>query len=317
MAKIINEVSRGLTSADGFTHYFNMLYDKVSNMFIWENIPKSIDINYLNRCLFLKGHCAIFKKNDTFYAASGNFSGQPNEYYQPTEYVIANPVLGSYNLKIGKECIIFYNSAKDIQYNDFPIMTVSKGGLYSLIYRTAILLSDNECSINVAQKNSRFFAFATADTENAYKSTSEVFKKIYNGEGFAIAKSDIASTISISPLATGGGSVSPTLQTLIDIQQYFLAQFYHAIGINSNFNMKKERLVSDEIAINDTATEINIKSMLEMRENNVVAFNALFDMSCDVSLSEEWKRKINESEVTKPCGNTESENSKRSENLPN
>ena len=308
MAKITNEVSRGLTSADGFTHYFNMLYDKVSNMFVWEKLPKSIDINYLNRCLFLKGHCAIFKKDNNFYVACGAFSGTPNEYYQPTEYVIANPVLGSHNLKIGKDCVIFYNSAKDIQYNDFPIMTVNNGGLYSLIYRTAILLSDNETSINVAQKNSRFFAFATADTENAYKSTAEVFKKIYNGEGFSIAKSDIASTINISPLATGGGSVSPTLQTLIDIQQYFLAQFYHAIGINSNFNMKKERLVSDEIAINDTATEINIKSMLEMRKNNVVAFNALFDNACDVSLSEEWKRKINESEVNKPCGDMVNEN---------
>lgn len=302
MAKIINEVSRGLTSADGFIHYFNMLYDRVSNMFVWKNLPKSIDINYLNRCLFLKGHCAIFKKNNTFYAASGNFSEQPNEYYQPTEYVIANPVLGSYNLKIGKECVIFYNSAKDIQYNDFPVMTVSKGGLYSLIYRTAVLLSDNECSINVAQKNSRFFAFATADTENAFKSTSEVFKKIYNGEGFAIAKSDIASTISISPLAIGGGSVSPTLQTLIDIQQYFLAQFLHAIGINSNFNMKKERLVSDEIAINDTAAEINIKSMLEMRKKNVVDLNSLYGLSCDVSLSEQWKQQTLEREVIKPCG---------------
>lgn len=291
MAKITNDVSRGLTSADGFVHYFNMLYDKVSNMFVWENLPKSIDINYLNRCLFLKGHCAFFKLNNNFYVANGGFAGEPNEYYMPSQYIIANPVLGSHTFTINKDCVILYNSAKDIQYNDFPLLSVEKGGLYSLIYRTAILLSDNECSINVAQKNSRFFAFASADTENAYKSVSEVFKKIYNGDGFAIAKSDIASTIEISPLATGGGSVSPTLQTLIDIQQYFLAQFYHAIGVNSNFNMKKERLVSDEIAINDTATEVNINSMLEMRENNVQSLNNLFNLNCDVVLSDLWKQK--------------------------
>lgn len=291
MAKILNDVSRGLTSDDGFIHYFNMLYDKVSNMFAWENLPKSIDINYLNRCLFLKGHCAFFKLNNNFYVASGGFAGEPNEYYMPSQYIIANPVLGSHTFTINKDCVILYNSSKDIQYNDFPLLSVEKGGLYSLIYRTAILLSDNECSINVAQKNSRFFAFASADTENAYKSVSEVFKKIYNGDGFAIAKSDIASTISISPLATGGGSVSPTLQTLIDIQQYFLAQFYHAIGVNSNFNMKKERLVSDEIAVNDTATEVNINSMLEMRENNVKSLNNLFNLNCNVILSDLWRQK--------------------------
>lgn len=291
MAKFLNDVSRGLTSADGFVHYFNMLYDKVSNMFLWENLPKTIDINYLNRCLFLKGHCAFFKLNNNFYVASGGFAGEPNEYYMPSHYIIANPTLGCHTFTINKDCVILYNSAKDIQYNDFPLLSVEKGGLYSLIYRTAILLSDNECSINVAQKNSRFFAFASADTENAYKSVSEVFKKIYNGDGFAIAKSDIASTIEISPLATGGGSVSPTLQTLIDIQQYFLAQFYHAIGINSNFNMKKERLVSDEIAINDTATEVNINSMLEMRENNVQSLNNLFNLNCNVVLSDAWKQK--------------------------
>lgn len=291
MTKITNNVSRGLTSTDGFIHYFNMLYDKVSNMFVWENLPKSIDVNYLNRCLFLKGHCAFFKLNGNFYVASGGFAGDPNAYYMPSQYIIANPTLGSHTFTINKDCIILYNSAKDIQYNDFPLLLVERGGLYSLIYRTAILLSDNECSINVAQKNSRFFAFASADTENAYKSVSEVFKKIYNGEGFAIAKSDIASTISISPLAMGGGSVSPTLQTLIDIQQYFLAQFYHAIGVNSNFNMKKERLVTDEIAVNDTATEVNINSMLEMRENNVQSLNNLFNLNCKVVLSDIWKQK--------------------------
>lgn len=291
MTKIINDVSRGLSSADGFVHYFNMLYDKVSNMFVWENLPPSVDINYLNRCLFLKGHCAFFKLNDNFYVASGDFTGEPNEYYRPSQYIIANPVLGSHTFTINKDCVILYNSAKDIQYNDFPILSVARGGLYSLIYRTAILLSDNECSINVAQKNSRFFAFASADTENAYKSVSEVFKKIYNGDGFAIAKSDIASTIEISPLATGGGSVSPTLQTLIDIQQYFLAQFYHAIGVNSNFNMKKERLVSDEIAVNDTTTEVNINAMLKMRENNVQSLNNLFNLNCAVVLSDVWNQK--------------------------
>lgn len=291
MSKITNDVSRGLTSADGFVHYFNMLYDKVSNMFLWENLPKTVDVNYLNRCLFLKGHCAFFKLNGNFYVASGGFAGEPNEYYMPSQYIIANPVLGSHTFTINKDCVILYNSAKDIQYNDFPILSVERGGLYSLIYRTAILLSDNECSINVAQKNSRFFAFASVDTESAYKSVTEAFKKIYNGEGFSIAKSDMAATIEISPLATGGGSVSPTLQTLIDIQQYFLAQFYHAIGVNSNFNMKKERLVSDEIAINDTATEVNIKSMLEMRENNVQSLNNLFNLNCDVVLSDIWKQK--------------------------
>ena len=77
---------------------------------------------------------------------------------------------------------------------------------------------------------------------------------------------------------------------MIDIQQYFLAQFYHAIGVNSNFNMKKERLVSDEIAVNDIATEVNIKSMLEMRENNIQSLNNLFNIDCSVRLSDVWKQ---------------------------
>lgn len=78
-----------------FTTYFNLLTNKVASMFIWQNLPETIDQRYLEFSLLLGGKVCWFKDNDKIYCLSGNVGGQPNVYYEPTEFIIANPVLGS------------------------------------------------------------------------------------------------------------------------------------------------------------------------------------------------------------------------------
>jgi hypothetical protein len=121
-----------------FTTYFNLLTNKVASMFIWQNLPETIDQRYLELSLLLGGKVCWFEDNGKLYCLSGSIGGEPNVYYEPTEFIIANPVLGAKQLKVRNkdgsssieslDGILMANS--DIDYES----KATKGGLYSLIY---------------------------------------------------------------------------------------------------------------------------------------------------------------------------------------
>ena len=60
-----------------------------------KNVPETINKNYLKANLLLDGDICITDFNDKLYACVGALGGQPDEYYVPIVYTIANPILGS------------------------------------------------------------------------------------------------------------------------------------------------------------------------------------------------------------------------------
>ena len=83
-----------------FNTYFKLLVNKVSQLFTWENLPENIDVNFLNTQLILNGKVCFFKEGDKVYALNGNLGGEPNVYYKPTQFIVANPILGSRVLQV-------------------------------------------------------------------------------------------------------------------------------------------------------------------------------------------------------------------------
>ena len=58
------------------------------------------------------GACAIASVNSNLYAFVGGFGGEPDEYYRPTIYTVANPYLKfNKNLKIDDDCVIIPNDS--------------------------------------------------------------------------------------------------------------------------------------------------------------------------------------------------------------
>jgi hypothetical protein len=88
--------------------------------------------------LLLAGRVCWFKDGDSYYALNGSVGGEPDVYYQPSQFIVANPQLGSKvltirNLKGEKDLskldgILMANS--DVDYESDR----AKGGLYSLMY---------------------------------------------------------------------------------------------------------------------------------------------------------------------------------------
>lgn len=275
-----------------FNTYFKLLVNKVSQLFTWEGLPDNVDVNFLNTQLLLNGKICFFKEGDKIYALNGNLGGEPNTYYKPTQFIIANPVLGSKMLTVrqkdGDDSKI--EGLDGIVVNLTPVDEQSDtglvGGLYGLIYQTAGLLADNISSLNVAQINGRVNFFTTADDEEMARTAELVLKQMYDGKPYKVLSQDLVDKINVNPVAASGGA-NQAIMNLIEAHQYILAQFFSEIGIVANFNMKRERLNTAEVEMNTGSLDINIQSMIGQLKKDIEKVNQLLNTSISVELNEE------------------------------
>ena len=68
----------------------------------------------------------------------------------------------------------------------------------------------------------------------------------------------------------------------------FRSGLNNAIGLNSNSAMKKERLITAEIDVNNTALYPLIDDMLECRRIAIEKINAMFETDISVELNSSW-----------------------------
>lgn len=253
-------------------------------MFDWQGLPETIDTDFLNFTLINQGSICWCKINGKIYALFGNIGGKPNEYYFPTKYIIANPVLGSYEFEIDKNCVPMYNTTIDrfVQPKEY------ESPLQTLIDITSQQLTEVTISALTACKNIRAALFISAKDEQTAQSAKIALGKMYNGEPDVIFKDKIIESLSIIPNPAIGESAR-ALGELREQYQFYLAQFYNAIGINANYNMKREKLNTAEVNSNTDSLLINIIDMLNQRQIAVEKINTMFGTNISVDFSEQWK----------------------------
>lgn len=276
-----------------YRYYVGLLLNRVVNMFEWDNLPETVDKQYLCSLLFLTGKATFFKKDDKLYVADCAIGGELDEYYFPKYAILANPVLGSKNLLIDTDCAIVYTSTADKINNNVRMGDVgymASCPTYGLITKTAELLADCMSSINIAQKNTRASFVVTAPTDNVRVQMDMLLKRMYDGEPYTtVTDSAFADNrVTVSPLTTTVGNT--TLRELRETQQYYLSQFYHAIGVDSNSNFKRERLTTAELDSESEPLQINIIDMINSVKEGIERVNKMFDTHITVELSPQWQQ---------------------------
>lgn len=264
-------------------YYYKMLLNRVINMFTWENLPDTIDEQIMNFWLFVTGRIVFTEFNGKLYALNGNYGGYPNEYYLPTEFVVANPILGNKNVKLDIDGVAMFNSDTD----KYPLKGMT-GGLYPILTLTANMLADCVVTISSALKNGRVQTAFLCKDDTVRIAGEKVLKQLYNGNPAVMIDDTILNCISPIKMADNT-SVATILQQTVETYQFWLANFYNSIGVNANFNMKRERLNTAEVNINDSALFVNVVNMLNNRQQAVDKINAMFGVDISVKISEEWK----------------------------
>lgn len=154
---------------------------------------------------------------------------------------------------------------------------------------------ENDISIRSAQINLRQQTVISADSGTDAESAAAYMKALEEGKLASITKK--AFTDGVKVMNASNGQTNAIMQ-LIELQQYLKASWYNEIGLNSNFNMKRQYVSSDEI--NSTADIMLplIDNMFEARQIGVDNMNKLFGLSVSVEKDSAWEKKQIQSDMS-------------------
>ena len=252
----------------------SQMLNKTITIFKYGNLPETITEKDIEIITQVNGY-SIWKEVDgKLYVFYGSLGGEPNPYYLPTIAIIANPAL-RYNasLKIDEECVVMLN---DYLYT----------GLMPLFNKYGSLLTEAEISLKYAIINARVPALLQSDNDNTYKSAQAFFDNIEKGDGYGI----IASKEFFEGIKSQDFYKQPYIKDLIESIQYIKASWYNEIGLNSQFNMKREAINSAESRLNDDILHPTIDVMLQCRKNAVEKINKMFGTNITVELNSVWEQ---------------------------
>lgn len=263
------------TDVDGlYEHFYRQLYNNAANLIVIDGIPENGDTEYIKQQLLLSGKVHIFKKANNIYLLDGHEGGQRDIYHRPMEGITNNPILGSIRTRLSGENqngVMVYLTPFDRTLWSNPLRS---GGIDSLISYVATLLADNISSINVAQINSRVTAIATSEDSSEAISAENVLKEIYNGKPYKVITSKLLKRFEVNPIATS--VKSSVIGDLIECHQYIYSMFWNALGIDSPFNMKRERLNTSEVEQNIDKLAVPLETILETLNEGFSKANEIF-----------------------------------------
>lgn len=283
--------------------YVFYMLDKTIPMFKWSNLPKTIPERKLEEFIQTRGYVAIIK-NDTdkenapagFYAVTGGRGGERDAYYEPVDFVFANPALGlDGSYRIGVDCELIRNDSLYI-------------GVIPLYTRYASLLTENAISLRISDINLRALLTMGAPDDKTKASAELYLQRLENGENAVIGETAFFDGVNYHD----AGHPNDHMKDLIEYEQYLKASWFNEMGLDANYNMKRERISNGEVNQNADALIPFMQNMLNSRKECVENVNKLFGLDISVELSSVWENVMKES-TTDPT----EDNSKRLENTYN
>lgn len=256
------------------SHYIRYMLNRTQSMFKWSGLPDTIPARILELYLQCNGNACFYKWNGDLYVFIGGRGGVPDIYYRPTIYTISNPVMKeSVMANIDINCVVMPN---DSMYM----------GLMPLFERYATQMCETELSINIASINARIIDLISATDDRTRESAIKYLEDVKDGKMGVIASNEFLSGVVAQPYGANGHN---TITDLIELMQYEKASLFNEIGLNANYNMKRESLNSSESQMNNDALLPLIDDMLKCRQMFAEKVNNMFGTEISVEFNSAWE----------------------------
>lgn len=242
-------------------------------IFKYDGLPDTLPKKEFEKMLQVNGYCFIMEVDGELYGFNGGIGGERDVYNRPTEIVISNPAL-----KLNKT--VKLSDGVLIKNDDMMI------GLIPIYAKYSSILSENEITMILSNVNKRVNNLISVSDDNTAESARAYLKKLMDGDvGFIFENKlyDSLKTNATAPQGTGN------LQDLFEFHQYMKASMYNEIGLNANFNMKRSRLVSDEVELNLDSLYPLIDNMLDQRKQGVQDIKDKFNIDISVDFTSSWE----------------------------
>lgn len=254
-----------------YIDYLERFKQIVLSMFEWVNLPKSMNAQYLERCLYYNGMATLLKTDDFgFINTNCASSGNVNIYGLPTKLncysydfsEIRNLYTG---LKNGdtKDCIL-------VQNNWDRVPTSQTMELFAL----RLYEAERTCDVNIkAQKTPVLILVDEKQRlmmENLYSQYDGNKPFIYGD------KNQLSPDNTIQAIKTDAPFVADKLMIY---KKQIWNEALTFLGINNIIEEKKERLVTGEVDSNNELINLNLQARLAPRQEACKQFNEKFGLT--------------------------------------
>lgn len=262
-------------------NYVVYMLNRTQRLFEYQGLPDTIPQRMLEFMLQINGFACFAKHNGKLYAFWGGLGGEPDEYYRPTKCVVNNPALKfSDTFEIDKDCVIVRNDS-------------ALYGLVPLFTRYATALVENDISFRMASINTRVEFLLSAPDDRTKEAGAKFLKDVEEGKLGVIGENAFLDGIKAQEV----GRSMRTFTDLIEYQQYLKASWFNEIGLNANYNMKREKLSTTESQMNNDALLPLVEDMLESRRQCIEKVNAMFGTEISVDFASSWEKLVKEIEA--------------------
>lgn len=252
-------------------YYFQYLLRLTKGIFDI-SAPDYWDTDFLLDTLLLNGCFGIFENNSEPIAMNCQPFGV-NMYYKPTNFNIANPVLGTFTKTIGVDGSLIY-------LEEDPMAGSTFRTIRPLLTQYAYKLAACDKCIDMSLMNSGVTAIFSASSKKAAESFRAMYDEIAEGKPAAFVDEELGLASSNSRNLQYTPAKDNFVCDKVQIEKRcIIEEFLTAIGVNNANTDKRERLNSAEVNSNNEecyiATEVWSRNLKESIERTKKLFPTL------------------------------------------
>lgn len=253
---------------------------KTVSMFEYSGLPETLPASELEKLIQKNGFAFVTKANDgNIYAFAGSIVGECDAYGNGKNFIIANPHLNfNKTCDIEKDGVLFQN-------DDLRL------GLMPIFERGNTFLVENDINMMLWGYNSRTQKLISASDDRTKESADQYVKKIIDGDISVVSENAMFEGVKVQGSQNSAGA---SVQQMIEFTQYLKATMLNEVGISSNFNMKRERLISSELDAAEDSLFPLVYNMMQQRIAAVEKLNKMFGLSVTVDFGSIWALKNKE-----------------------
>ena len=264
----------------GTEYFINLLFNKLQELFIYENLPITCNKYAIEKSLILKGNGVIVKKNGTIYCPFNSSVFGFNYDDVPNQYVYANPIINGGSGVDMKDGVILWNSEID---------KITRGSItLETITRYANLLAHTESTITNYLIYVRTLRNGVAPNQAIATAMDNVFNSQEVGDTKTLVN-DLSMLEDINVLHYDTPNIR--LNELTETRDYIFNCFYNEFGLQT-LEEKKERFIESELEVDEEVLNNNIESLLDERIRNVNKINKFLGLKNDKKITVRLNEKV-------------------------
>lgn len=268
-------ITSAILNDETYNDFLNRLMQVAISQFEWINLPKSMNAEYLEKCLYFSGKASLLKTKDYgFINAKAVSNGDLNIYSLPSK-------INCYSTDSLSEDRINYNGFKNeendedeykycilVKNNPFMIPTEPSLKLFALRLYEAERTSD----VNIKAQKTPVILVGDDSLKLALKN---LFEKYNGNEPVIYADKKQLNPESIRAVKTEAPYIADKIS---EYKKEIWNEALTFLGINNINVEKRERLVSEEASANNELVNLNLQARLSCRKEACKKFNELFNL---------------------------------------